>query len=155
MAVEITTEVEGAHALAARLEDVGEALLAATGAADRALSLLLTDDAAIRALNARWRGEDRATDVLSFPVAPEEAALIPAPFTPLGDVVISVGSVERAAAALGVPLADHAVFLLVHGVCHLLGHDHGEPGEAARMRAEEDRLLAAVAPGQARPPTPY
>ena len=50
---------------------------------------------------------------------------------------------------------EEVTFLLVHGFCHLLGHDHGEPEEAARMRAEEDRLLALVAPDLRRPPTPY
>ena len=158
MSVEAYTEgaAEGEEALAERLCAVGEALLAASGLEDRELSLVLTDNAEIRALNLEWRGEDAATDVLSFPMDEGEALIGPEDEAmPLGDVVISVEYTAAEAAKIGMPRDDLAVFLLVHGYCHLLGHDHAEPEEAAAMRAEEDRLLGLVAPGAVRPPTPY
>lgn len=151
---EATAECE--DALVARLGELGEALLAAVDMADRELSLVLTGDAEIRALNAEWRGEDKATDVLSFAMDEGEALVYPdgeAP--PLGDVVISVEYTAAEADKLGMPRNALAAFLLIHGFCHLLGHDHAEPEEAAAMRAEEDRLLALVAPEIQRPPTPY
>ena len=158
MPVDAYTEgaAEGEEPLAERLIVVGEALLVAAGLADRELSLVLTDNAQIQALNAEWRGDDAPTDVLSF--AMDEGELVLGPegeARPLGDIVISVEYTNAEAAKLALPRDDLAVFLLVHGFCHLLGHDHAEPDEAAAMRAEEDRLLAAIAPGQTRPPTPY
>lgn len=150
---------ETEDALLDLLVDAAERLLVAAGRGDRELSLVLTDDAHIRELNATWRGEDKATDVLSFAMDDGDALGDldgpDGPDAPLGDIVISVETAARDAAALGRPRDELAVFLLVHGLCHLLGHDHGEPEEAAAMRAEEDRLLAAVAPDVARPPTPY
>jgi len=120
--------------------------------------VVLTDDPAIRALNRQWRGLDEPTDVLSFPMDEGESPAAPTGgevASPLGDVVISLETAARQAPSHGYTLLDEVRFLLVHGVCHLLGHDHGEPEEAARMRCEEARLLAAIAPGQARPDTPY
>jgi probable rRNA maturation factor len=138
-------------ALVAHAATVTEVLREAVGAVDREICVLLVDDADIRALNLKWRDVDAPTDVLSFPVeaGPE------GPAGPLGDIVISLETSGQQAAAHGWTLQEEVTFLLVHSVCHLMGHDHGEPGEAARMRAEEDRLLAIAAPGQARPPTPY
>lgn len=141
-------------ALGRRLATEARALLAAVDLGRRSLSLLLTDDAQIQALNRTWRDEDKATDVLSFPM--DEPDLDPRPRTgPLGDIVISVETTARDAAALGWARDDLASFLLVHAFCHLLGHDHGEPGEARAMRALEDRLFAVIAPDGVRPPTPY
>ena len=131
---------------------VAEALRAAVGAANRDLCVALVDDAEIRRLNEQWRGEDKPTDVLSFPVDAEGPE---GPVVPLGDIAISLDTCARQAETHGWSLAEELTFLLVHSVCHLLGHDHAELEEAARMRAEEDRLLARVAPGQRRPPTPY
>ncbi|TNF33437.1 MAG: rRNA maturation RNase YbeY [Deltaproteobacteria bacterium] len=158
MAVDAYAEgaAEAEDALVEQLAELGDALLAEVGMAERELSLVLTDDATIRALNAEWRGEDKATDVLSFAMDEGEDIIYPegeAP--PLGDVVISVEYTAAEADKIGMPRDDLAAFLLIHGFCHLLGHDHGEPEEAAAMRAEEDRLLAAVAPHVTRPPTPY
>jgi probable rRNA maturation factor len=99
--------------------------------ADRELSLLLTDDAEIRALNRRWRRLDRATDVLSFPMAGRL----------LGDVVISA---ETAARRAGPRLDRELAFLMVHGVLHLLGHDHRKAAERRRMRARERALVRLV-----------
>ena len=157
MAVLISLEgaAEADKALGKRLSTQVRAILKALRLERREVSLVLTDDAHIRALNAEWRGEDKATDVLSFPMD-ELAPTDERPKTgPLGDIVLSVETTRRDAAALGYDEDALASFLVVHGLCHLLGHDHGEPGEAAAMKAEEDRLFALVAPGVARPPTPY
>ncbi|MCB9732483.1 MAG: rRNA maturation RNase YbeY [Deltaproteobacteria bacterium] len=147
---------EAHEALGERLAAVAEALLVAEGLEDRELSLVLTDDENIRELNSEWRGEDKPTDVLSFPMDEGEEVVGPEEgLAPLGDIVISVETAAIEAGKTELDLDGMAVFLLVHGFCHLLGHDHGEPEEAAAMREAEDRLLAAVAPGLKRPPTPY
>lgn len=134
----------------------GQTLLEATGHGARDLAVLLTSDEGIRALNLTWRGEDRPTDVLSFAMDEgEELEGPPGEPPPLGDVAISLETARRQASDLGQSPRQEVLFLLVHSVCHLLGHDHGEAEEARRMRSEEDRLLAIVAPGQVRHPTPY
>lgn len=99
------------------------------------LSLLLTSDAVIQPLNAQWRGKDAATDVLSFPL--DEGPV-------LGDVVISVDTAARRVDGETWRLEDELAFLLLHGVLHLLGHDHHEPDERAAMEAEEQRLWTAL-----------
>lgn len=103
--------------------------------AEAELSVLLCDDPFIHDLNRAWRQVDAPTDVLSFPQND--------PVT-LGDVVISVDTAARQAAEQGHPLERELRVLLVHGVLHLLGHDHHAPEETARMRAEEERLLARL-----------
>lgn len=99
------------------------------------LSVVLTDDAGIQPLNQRWRGIDEPTDVLSFPM--EEGPV-------LGDVVIS----RQTAATRSKPgewaLNDELLFLLIHGVLHLLGHDHVEPDDRARMEAAEQALWTGL-----------
>jgi probable rRNA maturation factor len=101
----------------------------------------LADDAAVRALNARWRGVDKATNVLSFPAAsPDQIASAPM----LGDIVIAFETVEREAAEEGKTLADHTAHLVVHGFLHLLGFDHQVAAEADRMEALEASILARL-----------
>ncbi len=104
------------------------------------LCVRLASDAAVRELNARWRGKDRVTDVLSFPMqdAPVNAA------EPLGDIVLAVDFVRAEAERLGLAPRAHALHLIVHGVLHLLGFDHMEPEEEARMRAVENEAMAAL-----------
>ena len=157
MTVSISLEgaAETETALAKRLVAEARALLKALQLVRREVSLVLTDDAHIRVLNAQWRGEDKATDVLSFPMDELTPGDKIAKSGPLGDIVLSLETTAREAAAIGWQRDAFATFLLVHGVCHLLGHDHGEPDEAAAMKAAEDQLFAIVAPGSARPPTPY
>lgn len=118
-----------------------ERLLLALDRGGQELSLVLCDDAFIQPLNRDWRGKDSATDVLSFPQGEGEATGEPA----LGDLVISVDTAARAAAELGHSLSEELKVLLVHGVLHLIGHDHEQGGEQAeRMRAEESRLLPLI-----------
>jgi probable rRNA maturation factor len=103
------------------------------------VSLCLADDAALRALNLRWRGVDKPTNVLSFPSA------LPGPLgnpTTLGDIALAFETLAREAEDLGVPLADHYRHLLAHGFLHLIGYDHQTDPEAERMEALETRILA-------------
>ncbi len=142
--------------LEVRVTRVVADLLDAAGASQRTVSIVLTDDPQMAEHNRQWRGEDGPTDVLSFPMDEgEQLDVGPDELACLGDIVISLDTAARQAAEHGYSTGEELAFLLIHGLCHLLGHDHGEPEEAARMRAEEDRLLALVAPGQRRPPTPY
>lgn len=117
-----------------------EATLIAEGAAGREVSVLLTDDAEIHTLNRDYRGKDKPTDVLAF--ALDEAG---GPAGPLGDVIISVERAEAQAASRRVTLASELELLAVHGTLHLLGHDHGEPEEAGRMRARTRAIRRALA----------
>jgi len=116
------------------LKGMAETLLSTLGLADAELSILVCGDAKIRALNEQWRGKDESTDVLSFPQTPGPGPRL------LGDIVISRETARRE----GTPLE----VLLVHGLCHLLGHDHQRPAETRRMRAREVALLAAIGGGE-------
>ncbi len=98
------------------------------------LAVLLTDDVTIRELNARFRGKDAATNVLSFPAA--ESA-----HPHLGDIALAHGVCAAEAAAQGKLLAHHLAHLVVHGVLHLLGHDHDADAEAEAMEARERAVL--------------
>jgi probable rRNA maturation factor len=109
-------------------------------AADVEVSLAFVDDAAVQDLNRDWRGQDKPTNVLSFP-APDPQA--PGPRL-LGDVALAYDTVAREAADEAKPLADHAVHLIVHGTLHLLGYDHESDGEAAAMEALEVEALARL-----------
>ncbi|MBS0469965.1 MAG: rRNA maturation RNase YbeY [Proteobacteria bacterium] len=101
------------------------------------LTLLLTDDARLRALNRDFRGKDKPTNVLSFP-AQENAERY------LGDVAIAFGVAQREAKAGSKTLLAHATHLTVHGVLHLLGFDHVRPRDASAMEPLETRILAEL-----------
>ena len=107
------------------------------------VSVLLTGDAAVQALNRQWRGKDRPTNVLSFPAAPQP--LPPGMARPLGDVVLAYDTLVRETGEQSKPLAHHLAHLLVHGTLHLLGQDH-ETGEAEAevMEALEIEALAGL-----------
>jgi len=118
------------------------------------LSIVLTGDDEVHALNRSWRAKDKPTDVLSFSQMEGEGALTAAHGVKvLGDVVISLDTAAAQAEAAGLTLEEEVGRLLVHGVLHLLGHDHVHGGpQARRMRAEERRLTALLddAPGSER-----
>jgi probable rRNA maturation factor len=117
-------------------------LLNALACDDAELSILITDDREIQALNREWLGRDRPTDVIAW--SQREGTPMPTPL--LGDVVISIETAARQANERGLTLDQELDRLLAHGILHLLGHDHVRGGaQAKRMRAEEDRLVALLA----------
>ena len=129
------------------LQGIARATLSDEGVAACEVSVLLTDDDEIRTLNQTWRGVDKPTDVLSFPLhdAPREevarAVASGADLLTLGDVVISLDTARREAVERGVSLDDVMAHLMAHGVLHLLGYDHVDRVEEADMRARESRTL--------------
>ncbi|MBE7210685.1 MAG: rRNA maturation RNase YbeY [Gluconacetobacter diazotrophicus] len=98
--------------------------------------VVLASDQTIRVLNARHRGKNKPTNVLTFE---------PPPGVPEGgDIMVALGTVRREAAAARRRPAHHLAHLVLHGVLHLRGHDHGGAGEARRMEMEEARLLFRI-----------
>jgi probable rRNA maturation factor len=145
LTVDIAVEAEAwsdIFGLEERVQRDLEAALAAAeeGAADAEVSLLLTDDAAVRVLNREWRGFDKPTNVLSFPAAHQ------APLGPklLGDIAIAFETTQREARDEGKAFEHHLTHLLVHGMLHLLGHDHDIDARASAMEALETRILAGL-----------
>lgn len=104
------------------------------------VTLVLSHDAELRALNRLWRGKDRPTNVLAFPSGPKW----PGRDAALGEVILSFETLAREAEGAGRPLGHHLSHLVVHGVLHLLGYDHDRPAEARRMEGLEVKLLAGL-----------
>ena len=107
--------------------------------------VVLGDNDTVRELNRLYRGRDEPTDVLSFASAeggffqesPDEAPS-------LGEVIVCLPVAEAQASAGSRPIGGEIAHLLVHGLLHILGHDHEDPGEGAKMKNREDELLAAL-----------
>ncbi|MDQ2679978.1 MAG: rRNA maturation RNase YbeY [Candidatus Eremiobacteraeota bacterium] len=124
------------------IKRVAGQLLSAVDEPDSSLSLSLVSDRAIAKLNRIHRGKDRPTDVLSFPIAQgNDSREIE---RMLGDVVISVETARKQAAAYDASLQDEIYRLLIHGVLHVLGHDHEEAQQRSVMEREERRLAATI-----------
>lgn len=113
------------------------------------VSVRLAGDAEVRTLNATYRGKDKPTNVLSFPMiqadlletidmGDEDGEIL------LGDLILAHETCAREAQERGISLADHATHLIVHGTLHLIGHDHEEEVEAIAMEAIETRALASL-----------
>lgn len=127
-----------------------------------AVSIRLCDDEAIHEINRQYRGVDRATDVLSFPTVNYPAGITAGQADKylrrelddelgacmLGDLVLSVPHVLAQAEEYGHPPERECAYLLVHGLCHLMGYDHIEEDDRRRMRAMEEKILSAI--GQTR-----
>jgi len=112
------------------------------GLCDSEVSVKFTSDDEVRALNAAWRGKDKATNVLSFPMA-DEADLAGAQL--LGDIVLAYGICAAEAAERQVGIETHAAHLVVHGTLHLLGYDHETGDEDAdEMEEAERNALASI-----------
>ncbi|MER9740155.1 rRNA maturation RNase YbeY [Mesorhizobium sp. M0187] len=107
------------------------------------LSIVFSDDAHIRTLNAGWRGKDKATNVLSFPAFPFPRGGKLPPM--LGDIVLAAETVAREAALEDKPFENHITHLVIHGLLHLLGYDHETDAEAEEMEAIERSTLARLA----------
>jgi probable rRNA maturation factor len=121
--------------------------LAAAGIDGWDLSVLLCSDETIRGLNARYRGKDQATDVLSFSQGEGMRIAVPGRQRPAGDLVISVDTLRRGAAERGTGEDGELERLVVHGILHLAGMDHGR-GRGRAMRDRERKLTAALAAGR-------
>ncbi|MER8437943.1 rRNA maturation RNase YbeY [Mesorhizobium sp. M1312] len=120
------------------------AAFAEIGVAGRSeLSIVFSDDAHIRSLNAGWRGKDKPTNVLSFPAFPLAKG---DPLPPMmGDIVLAAQTVAREAALEDKPVENHIIHLVIHGLLHLLGYDHETDAEAEEMEAVERAALARLA----------
>jgi probable rRNA maturation factor len=129
------------------LAEAARAALAAEGRAGGELTIVITGDAEVQALNLQYRGIDEPTDVLSFPTEEQAPGFVTAPEMGnyLGDIVIALPFTERQAAGLGRPLRDELRLLVVHGTLHLLGYDHAEPEDEAVMWARQDKILSGLA----------
>lgn len=104
------------------------------------IAVLFTGDASMAEINAQWRGQNKPTNVLSFPVP--TGMPVPADHArPLGDIVLAYGVMAHEAAAQGKTLRDHTAHLIVHGVLHLLGHDHETDAGAQTMERLEASIL--------------
>lgn len=124
-----------------RIRNLATRVLQAEGCADATeVSVLLTDDEGISALNVEYRGVDGPTDVLSFSQHEGEDDFA-AEENLLGDIVISVETAKRQAREQGRALEAEMDMLVAHGLLHLLGYDHAEPDEAERMFARQNELL--------------
>jgi len=143
MAVQVDLRIEDdqwtalgdVEALCVRAIEAGAAK--ADPSEEATLDVLLTNDTALAALNAQWRGKEGATDVLSFP-----AEANPENF--LGDIAIAYGICARDARQSQIAIEAHLSHLLIHGFLHLLGHDHIANDDADRMEALECDALASL-----------
>lgn len=145
LAVDIVTR----HAAWEAAGLAAEPLIAAAGAAFAAagpnsgqfeVAVVLTDDAEMRVLNRTWRGQDQATNVLSFRGPDDQDA----PVRALGDVVLALETLDLQAEEMGIPLMHHAQHLVVHGILHLLGQDHATEAEALEMEGRESRIMLSL-----------
>ncbi|MPT47282.1 MAG: rRNA maturation RNase YbeY [Sphingobium sp.] len=112
------------------------------------ISVKLTNDAEVQVLNRTYREKDKPTNVLSFPMVPEDLLETLTNSDDgevlLGDIILAYETCAREAAEKGISIADHATHLMVHGVLHLLGYDHMDDNEAEAMEAMEIRALATL-----------
>lgn len=114
------------------------------------VSIKLSDNAEVHALNQEWRDKDKPTNVLSFPMLDDEeldaliAGTYDAPEIMLGDIILAYEICVAEAQEKDIPVAHHATHLVIHGMLHLLGHDHIEDDEAELMEALEVKALASM-----------
>lgn len=136
------------EALAEKAADATARVVPELANARLCASLLFADDAEVHVLNHEWRGKDKPTNVLSFPMLEREDLLALAPDGPpelLGDIALALETCTREAADKGVPLDHHAAHLIVHGLLHLAGHDHEtSAADAEAMEALEIKALALL-----------
>lgn len=113
-----------------------------------AASVMFADDAEVHELNREWRGKDKPTNVLSFPMLERADLLALSPDGPpelLGDIALALETCTREAAEKGVSVEAHATHLIVHGLLHLAGHDHEtSDADATAMEALETKALALL-----------
>jgi probable rRNA maturation factor len=142
----LTVDIQSASAEPVPDEDdirhwIGSALSCAPERSDAEVSLRLVDEAEMAELNSNYRGQNGATNVLSFPTDLPTDLQLPM----LGDIVICAPVVRREADEQGKPLQAHWAHMTVHGTLHLLGYDHIEDADAAIMEALETDILKQLA----------
>lgn len=110
------------------------------------ISVLLTDDAAIKELNHDYRGKDKPTNILSFPMDDlfDSASLLPDQPLMLGDLILAHETIWREADHEGKSVHDHLTHLIIHGLLHLLGYDHIDDKEAEAMESLEIDILKTL-----------
>ena len=118
------------------------------------INVLITNDAGIREINRTLRQIDSATDVLSFPMFPMEAGVLPESWddykdpetglVPLGDMTISLERAKAQAEEYGHSVRRELGYLTIHSILHLLGYDHEDPEDKRFMRREEEKILAEL-----------
>ena len=154
LAIEADPEWDSSTGWEALVRSAAEAAIAESAfprladcARDVELSVRLTSDSEVKALNAKWRGKDKPTNVLTFPQLDRnelENVGDAGPELMLGDVVLARGVCEREADEKSVPIEQHAAHLIVHGTLHLLGYDHQDDASAEDMEAREIRALGRL-----------
>ena len=141
MAIEVDVQFAAASDGQPEAADFRRWAVAALGGRDDAeLAVRVVDLEESRRLNERYRGKDAPTNVLSFPAEPPPGVDLPL----LGDIVICAPLVEQEAREQHKSVEDHWAHLTVHGVLHLLGHDHRTDDEASDMEALETRILTGL-----------
>jgi len=153
MEINVLVEEDFSECLAADwLERVAEKVLVVQGAGPRAeLSLVITGQERVRQLNLRYLDEDKPTDVLAFPMLPEQPEGNTVPFvappdgkTHLGEVIIAYPQAVIQAEEHQHSVKRELAILIIHGVLHLLGYDHDRPEPERQMRAREAEILNLV-----------
>lgn len=153
--MELEISVEAPWPVATDWENLAERAVAALaqvapelGNQRLSASILFADDAEVHVLNREWRGKDKPTNVLSFPMLEREDLLDLSPDGPpelLGDIALALETCGREAAEKGLRLDQHATHLIVHGLLHLAGHDHEiSPEDARIMERLEIKALALL-----------
>ncbi|PEQ12918.1 rRNA maturation RNase YbeY [Novosphingobium sp. PC22D] len=136
------------EALAARVAEAAAHVAPELAHARLAASVMFADDAEVRVLNREWRGKDKPTNVLSFPMLEPSDLVDLAPAGPpemLGDIALALETCAREAADKGIAVADHAAHLVLHGLLHLAGYDHEiSDSDAEAMEALETKALALI-----------
>lgn len=123
------------------VRDAIAAAAAALSTSDGEVSILLTDDSEIRALNRDWRGLDKPTNVLSFPAA---KPAVPGSDVLLGDIVVAYETLQRECDDEDRDFLHHLAHLTVHGFLHLLGYDHQTDAQAGEMEALESKIMTRM-----------
>ncbi|HZP21381.1 MAG TPA: rRNA maturation RNase YbeY [Bauldia sp.] len=146
VAVEIVVEAGDWTGLTRLRPRLRKAVLAAASASGRAIAaggetaIVLSSNRRVRALNRRYRGKDRPTNVLSFPASPPGKEYGPL----LGDIVLAQETVAAEASEQEIPLSHHIIHLVIHGFLHLLGYDHEIESEAVAMERLETTILRGL-----------
>lgn len=140
--IQVQSPLWDAQPLAAQtVRDAIAAAAAALANSSADVSIVLSDDAAVRLLNRDWRGIDKPTNVLSFPAAKPDAE---GPPPLLGDVIVAYETIAREAAEDAKPFLHHLAHIVVHGYLHLLGYDHQTDSEAGAMERLERDILSLL-----------